>query len=275
MKVVEAANALSVSKQTILNWLNSGFLVGNKISERKWDIDGEKVLYLQGGNFINQKSRFWDVSFFKNITEKSAYWAGFLIADGSVCCNGNNCKVDTFIQESDRCHIEMFCEDLLLDKKYIKTYAKRYSGNRQKLVGMSISSSHLRSELYQFGIVPNKSNCYVEPNIDLAMWPHFIRGWFDGDGNIDTDTNKKTGVTTGKWSIAGRMDALGFVSDKMRQLGYQGHIGIYHKRQKPVYGSLYICGIKNITAIYNILYGQLQPRLNRKWLKIETIINQE
>lgn len=62
-----------------------------------------------------------------------------------------------------------------------------------------IFNKHMCDTLSNIGMTPNKSLNLNFPNIDPQLYPHFIRGYFDGDGSvyrtIKNDNNHRVSVT--------------------------------------------------------------------------------
>jgi len=64
------------------------------------------------------------------------------------------------------------------------------SGN-SRCVKVSINSKKIVSDLINLGCTNNKSKTITMPKIPDNLIDHFIRGYFDGDGWIIIDKNKK------------------------------------------------------------------------------------
>lgn len=116
-----------------------------------------------------------DKDYFENInTEHKAYWLGFLWADGCTASGA----ITMELQARDKDHL-----DKLLDQIF--------SGNKPELkekdgcVIAYISGKKLVSDLSKlgFGLKDNRRNV---PNISEELLPHFIRGYFDGDGDFES-----------------------------------------------------------------------------------------
>lgn len=118
-----------------------------------------------------------DETVFNNITEESAYWVGFLMADG--CINrhpyGGNPTVNITLKGSDDGHLNKFKLFLKTDKPLY------YSKNGQ--VHIQISSSEICERLISFGVTERKTYNNAEV-VELENNRHFWRGLFDGDGCI-------------------------------------------------------------------------------------------
>lgn len=131
-----------------------------------------------------------DDSFFSDPTPLSAYWAGFLAADGYI--DGYN--VCLAIHEKDLRHLEAF-RDMVAPRKRIGISGKR--------VSLGLCSPRMCDDLACiYGIVPRKSLILPAPRIDDEdCVVGYIAGLFDGDGSV-----------TGRWlSFLGTQAVMNWV----------------------------------------------------------------
>lgn len=118
-----------------------------------------------------------DESVFETITDDSAYWLGFLLADGNVHRN----TVTLNLKTGDTAHLEKF---------------RAFVGGNQvisvkkdvRMSGYAFGSIKIAKDLEKWGITPNKS-LTAKPHEDLKMNRHFWRGVVDGDGTLYKDRN--------------------------------------------------------------------------------------
>jgi hypothetical protein len=113
--------------------------------------------------------------FFNKLNPISAYWAGFIAADGTLTFKDNGIYIG--LNKKDKHHLLKF-------KKAIQTNSpiKEVKSNNSAHIG--IYSKELFNTLIKLGIKPNKSLSISHVNIPGKLMPHFIRGVFDGDGSI-------------------------------------------------------------------------------------------
>lgn len=115
--------------------------------------------------------------------EHKAYWLGFIYADGYVTNNTFGIK----LQESDCGHLEKLKMDLQSDHKighYVSTSG--YS-NQSSYCMIGINDTHQVETLIAKGVSRRKSKIVDFPSEDIVpphLVPHFIRGYFDGDGSV-------------------------------------------------------------------------------------------
>ena len=134
----------------------------------------------KGVDIYSRKSHVNDHIFDTIDTEEKAYWLGFLYADGNLHHANKSWRIELSLQEQDLNHVQKFANFVSCDKtpKYrAKTKAYR----------MSFSSSRMAEELIKKGCIPRKSLVLTFPSYAIVpkeLMPHFIRGYFDGDGCI-------------------------------------------------------------------------------------------
>lgn len=121
-------------------------------------------------------------------TPNKAYILGFLYADG---CNSSNYDkkrycVTITLQSSD--------SQILYDIKNEIGYEapiKFRTYNECERATLDICNKHIALKLHELGLVPNKTLILKFPDwLSEEFYPHFVRGYFDGDGCI-TSNNRK------------------------------------------------------------------------------------
>lgn len=125
-----------------------------------------------------------DETKFETITDDSAYWLGFLLADGNVSHN----TITINLKTGDRNHLEKF---------------RSFMGGNQtislkkdvRMSGYAFGSIKVAKDLAGWGIVPNKS-LIAKPDNRLKDNPHFWRGVIDGDGSVHKTSVSLVGTGT-------------------------------------------------------------------------------
>lgn len=99
---------------------------------------------------------------------------------------------------------------------------KKETHNHQ--VCFRLSSKLLCNDLLKHGVMPNKSFKIKLPNISDIFLPHFIRGYFDGDGCVYTctkETKKKNQIrihiSSNLEFLTGVNSAINIVDFKIRK----------------------------------------------------------
>ena len=150
-----------------------------------------------------RKEKYKNVNFdyFETIdTEHKAYWLGFIMADGCISKTSKSNKKPNRLQinisNKDINLLKQFCNDINMDTKNIKVYTPKGTYSTNKMCKIYINSQKLCSDLSKYGIIQNKTGKEQIPDISDDMIPHFIRGFFDGDGCtlMDNKTNKIHGI---------------------------------------------------------------------------------
>lgn len=152
---------------------------------------GEGRHHANGTRHGNRRYEFNEAAF-DTITEESAYWVGFLMADGFVCQRKRSphsieCMVGLTLSTRDEDHIRKFLDFLGSDRPIGHASAKNHSGSTSDLCHTAILSKRLVEALSRYGVVPNKT--YTAKVFLLEMDRHFWRGVIDGDGCIHTRKN--------------------------------------------------------------------------------------
>lgn len=185
--------------------------------ENKFDINIPYIKAILYKNDIDvkfyrsgERKRVKYETFFKSINnEKSAYWFGFILADGYIDING---EVGIELKSDDYKHLEKFKNDLGI-KNDVKIYDKNSTFGRQKNCRITFLNYKILSDLGRLGITLNKSNDGKIPYIkDEKLYYHMIRGYFDGNGSIGLYHCKRSNDIKGKnFSFCGTKEILEFI----------------------------------------------------------------
>lgn len=109
-----------------------------------------------------------------------AYVLGFFTADGNMIRNKRGAHFIEF-QIIDKDLLYKIRE--LLESNHKITARKR--GEIWKTsYRLQIGSKEIFNDLLKLGLTPNKSKTIDLPHIPDKYLPHFVRGYFDGDGNV-------------------------------------------------------------------------------------------
>lgn len=255
-------NTLSKTKSIILDRKAGNSL---QVLARKYGIDwrGIKRILVDFGEYKDtrhaQARNEWNEYFFDNKNPISAYWAGFIFADGCITSQKYGTRIHVIIQESDSGHLENLARTIGFPVNKIyqnKTKSKTiqfYTHRKQDFIDV----------FKKWGIVPRKTYNFVVPQIPKDLIPHFLRGWCDGDGHIYSKPGQQ------RFEMVGNSVGLDWYIEKLREFGYKGHINIYDKNNK-IWKRFLITGINQIRHIALILHADDKnyPKLDRKWLHL-------
>lgn len=125
-------------------------------------------------------------TYFDNIdTPNKAYVLGIMFADG--CNFPPKCTAFISLQESDKELLEKIRKEIGSENplRIINNSQRHDNGySYNNMCNLQMYSKHICESLEKLGVVQNKSLKLEFPNISKKLYPHFLRGYFDGDGSI-------------------------------------------------------------------------------------------
>lgn len=130
----------------------------------------------------------FDKSFFKKVTnEEQAYYLGFIYADGGVSDDSNRYTLELSVKYEDRFILSCFKNSIKYTGRinYSYTRVDRNSDEYFKRARLFIYDKELIGDLNKLGVTGRKTFKIDFPSEDIVpknLIPHFIRGFFDGDG---------------------------------------------------------------------------------------------
>lgn len=230
--------------------------------------------------------------YFENIdTPNKAYVLGLWYADGNnYIGDDNSYRVSIKQCEANKDVIYKIANEL--DSTYpIKEYIPE-KGSHQFI--LTIYSKKMSEDLTKLGCVPRKSLVLEFPtNIQQNLIPHFIRGYFDGDGCVWNGQRKKMRVKDPsreegfrerivhnvKFTFTGNYSFINSLQD------YLVKVGIVNKKTKLNFSkaknpnnttSENVCtmeysGRKQLKSLYNFMYKNSTIHCDLKKSKFEEI----
>ena len=197
-------------------------------------------------------------NFFNKHSEELYYFLGFVAADGYLTDN----EIEIGINENDVCLLEKFRDLIVPDKPlYYKERTRSYT--------LKISCKSLMNDFKNFyGIITNKKHYEMSfPNIPSEYVRHFIRGYVDGDGCIDTTKGYRgEKIYIGKrLRILGNYNFLYSLNEKTKEIYNHKTNAINKKGKENVYVITY--NFKTATNILHWLYDDCNICLPRKQAK--------
>ena len=194
-------------------------------------------------------------NFFDVLNEKSAYWLGFLYADGCVRMkDGKSGELKIKLKDTDKNHIEKFLRDIECEKTI-----KCGIDNKSKFCSVTVYSNIMVNKLFELGCVNNKTQKIRLPNLNKDLMSHFIRGYFDGDGSISKVKNRTNSFTV---SICSNVN---FNDELIDFLGF----GKPYKYDN--YSVIKINKIMDIISFRDYIYSNAVTLLERKSNKFKEI----
>ena len=179
-------NKLEPYKDDIIERYKNG--EGLKLIAKNYDCDkgSIKKLLIKNGVEIRKTQQPYpiDETYFDHIdSPNKAYILGFLYADG---CNTTGNKIKLSLQVGDKEVLEKIRSELNYNKPL--SYYKRAFKNpkHQDMYELIIYNKHMSEQLTLLGCTPRKSLTLQFPKwLSKELLPHFLRGYFDGDGSIN------------------------------------------------------------------------------------------
>jgi hypothetical protein len=117
----------------------------------------------------------------EKLTDFELYFLGFAIADGCV----NRGKVQFTLNIKDKIQLDFFKNQFNCSNK-ISVYLSKSHNIYECWAAYKLS--YFEEDLYHLGLMPRKTG--NEMWLPYMESPHFVRGFFDGDGTIYTTSAK-------------------------------------------------------------------------------------
>ena len=191
--------------------------------------------------------------FFEKInTEEKAYFLGFLYADGNVIIKEKKNYVASIeIQREDSYLLEKLRDLIFLEKRPL-SYRKR-NLKWKETAALHICNKKIAYDLIENGCFVKKSFLIRFPSLQVLpelLQPHFIRGYFDGDGGVYIKKNGKIRI-----HITSNINFCLDLKEKLKNLNIFSTVRI--KKIKPprkAIATIDISRIKDIFLFYNSIY---------------------
>jgi hypothetical protein len=201
--------------------------------------------------------------FFNKIdNEESAYWLGFIAADGCLVDNRNTVQIKLALKDCS--HLEKFktCIQSIRAVKYYSKYCQ-----------IRIDSGFIRKALESHGLHPRKSLTInwdeVTKNVEIEMLRHFIRGYFDGDGCWATKGQSQRYRNSVVFTIAtGSPQFAEGISDFLNNRGIR--VGVFSSKTHNL--RVQTCNLQFCLSLYHLMYDNSSICLSRKKTRIETLL---
>jgi hypothetical protein len=208
--------------------------------------------------------------FFKKWSHNMAYVLGLLCADGSIRhSNRNAWYID--LQLTDEVLVNGVRKVMKSEHKI--TVRKRIPPEND-LFRLQIGSKEMCQDLAALGIVPNKTKVIKLPDVPRKYFGDFVRGYFDGDGNVWVGKNHvyrdKSETTIMSFFTSCSRAFLEDLRRKFKERNISSSIirfrsGTFFRLQISVKGSI---------LLYQLMYKTVKSGLylNRKKNKFEQFI---
>jgi intein-encoded DNA endonuclease-like protein len=198
-------------------------------------------------------------NFFKKWTPEMAYVLGFFAADGNIITNNRGAQFWT-IEIKDKELLENIKETIESNHKISLRY-KGDKGTHSIMYRLQIGSIKMCEDLRLLGFKERKTRSLIVPKVPDKYFSHFVRGYFDGDGNIWTGLvhkDRKTNTRTIRAVFTSCSKAfLQDIKNKLEKMDIKKGIlsrgkGDYHRLTYSVHGSL---------KLYDFMYNMVDTSL--------------
>jgi hypothetical protein len=197
-------------------------------------------------------------------TQEKAYFLGLLYADG--CNTTDKYQIRLGLQVADRAIVERLRDALFPDGRplrCVKAHQDKAGRDRGEMWELTVANKHMSAALAKHGMVARKTFVLVFPEwIRTDLVPHFIRGYNDGDGCIESYYKQQCRV-----ELLGTQEFCQRVGEiAMETLGINIHI---HKRKSI--SNLVVNGCFALRFLDWIYAGSTIhfPRKNAKYLELK------
>lgn len=230
------------------------------------------------GGLLGKTNRVYhlDEFYFDTIdTPAKAYYVGFIASDGCLYATGEPNKssiVKISIAIQDEKILKLFQDELRTNKPLLY-----HTSHGCSYVDIEICSNKIVDDLVKIGLTPiRKTYGNTIPDIPDSLMPHFIRGYFDGDGSIPTSW-----ASNEDHSFKPHANIVGFKKNMLKLNRYLESKNIYanfvqDKRNyngDDDFGSLSLSNLTSVYCFLKLIYKDCDKYyLDRKKLSADNFI---
>lgn len=224
-----------------------------------------------------------NITYFDKIdTEYKAYILGLIYADGSIddkVKGKREWRLNISLQEEDGYILEKLMSDTTDRNIIISNPPSVIKQNWKKRAVASIRNTYMCKALIKLGCPPRKSQLGMTfPKLNESLIPHFIRGFFDGDGCVTV--NKR--IYKGKKVVSENFKLkLAFTSTDSNFLdnliSYLPITKVYKRNvlRSMIVHTYWIERKLDIENVYNYLYKNANYYFKRKYEKFNIPIKSQ
>lgn len=205
-----------------------------------------------------------DIDFFKFInTPEKAYFLGWLYSDGYVSIKGGYFGIQ--LQEKDKLVLILLSRLLGSTRPLAYRVKDKSDSNRQNQWSLQIKRKEMVDDLVRLGLSNDKSAISFPDYLPEHLIRFFVRGFFDGDGNINVILKKNRVFDFSVSCVCCRPFAKGLIRC-LAQMNIPVRIQSKSNSQKVI--DVAIRYQKNMKKFLNWMYdGRLDLKLVRKYGK--------
>ena len=247
------------------------YLSGKRLSEiaEIYDIDRHTVgrVLKRNGFVTDRKTYHCNEHYFDEIDNgDKAYILGLLWSDG---CNSVNLgKITLQLQEKDKHILEDISELTQSDMPLWFLNLHDKNPNWSNTYTLTLRSRHMSDLLESYGMVQRKSLVLTFPEwLDQSLYPHFIRGYMDGDGSIYYSQNKNVL----RISMVGTKEFLSAIQYICSKIGVKTSLRHKSKSNDAVH-TLYTTSNSGTFKFLQWIYNDSNLKLQRKYDKYQQFL---
>ncbi|AZB43085.1 hypothetical protein CEF21_12650 [Bacillus sp. FJAT-42376] len=181
--------------------------------------------------------------YFKTWSDNMAYILGFFYADGFIA----SAQQSVSFAQKDKTILEQI-------KKEMQSNQVLYQNKQTGVYMLNLNSKVLKDDLiHLFGVSSSKSLNATFPDVPDEFLSHFIRGYFDGDGNINY---------RGYFAsfVGGSLEYMESLKKVLEKKGFNPVLKTFDKHYR-----VYISGRKTIRQFADWIYKDKGMYLERKF----------
>ena len=210
---------------------------------------------------INKRIYTLDENYFEKIDSyEKAYILGLITADGSVSNDG----VHISLMDLDAIEYLKKCLNFSGPIKIVNPRKETHSIQYR----LDMYSVKLVKDLSKHGVIQNKTHHCIFPNISNKLISSFICGYFDGDGGICLDKNKRCSI-----SFTGNDLIILKIKDILLDNNIINPQINIRKKETPNIISLLFSGYENILNLMKYIYSKVDFKMKRKYDTFSLIYN--
>lgn len=196
-------------------------------------------------------------------TPNQAYILGFIYADGNVFSSHNTFTIT--LQDQDKYILDWMKEQFEYEGPVRLVPLHEKNPNYRNQYTLVINDEHFVQSLHNLGVVDKKSLVLQFPDfMPDELMPHFVRGYFDGDGTVNLD-EKRHRCTA---SIVSTYEMCEGFKKVLNNFGCACSI---HKPTEYLHNTYIVClhSNKSTYLFSKWIYKDADMKLERKYKKFE------
>jgi hypothetical protein len=235
----------SMEKEQLLKYL----------PKRTWD--SMKSMAVKLGLRRDCITRNGSIEFLLQESYEAYYWAGFIMADGSINYKQNRLKVSLAIKDLE--HLQKLASRL-------STKVTKGNSGKYEICSLSIADFYrVISFVNKFGFKKNKTiNPPTIPNFEENYFISFLIGFIDGDGSINKQY-KRTDCSIKIKLHSNWLPVLQYIETRIYSLLVAKHKNNLTRINNQGYAYLCFSNREVINYLYNKTKELNLPVLSRKW----------